>query len=104
MVKRNRLNVKSSKSILNGAQKDVYEYEIVVRNNKAIPIDIEVLDQVPLTRRKEIEVELLEYTGAEYDKEYGKLLWTMRIPSNTSKSVRLKYTVKYPEGKVVAEQ
>ncbi|MFN8699014.1 MAG: DUF4139 domain-containing protein [Flavobacteriales bacterium] len=104
VVKRNRLNVKSSKSILNGAQKDVYEYEIVVRNNKAIPIDIEVLDQVPLTRRKEIEVELLEYTGAEYDKEYGKLLWTMRIPSNTSKSVRLKYTVKYPEGKVVAEQ
>jgi uncharacterized protein (TIGR02231 family) len=104
VVKRNRLNVKSSKSILNGAQKDVYEYEIVVRNNKSVAIDIEVLDQVPLTRRKEIEVELLEYAGADYDKEYGKLLWTMRIQPNMSKSVRLKYTVKYPEGKVVAEQ
>jgi uncharacterized protein (TIGR02231 family) len=104
VVKRNRLNVKSSKSILNGAQKDVYEYEIVVRNNKSVAIDIEVLDQVPLTRRKEIEVELLEYAGADYDKEYGKLLWTIRLQPNTSRSFRLKYTVKYPEGKVVAEQ
>jgi uncharacterized protein (TIGR02231 family) len=104
VVKRTRLNVKSSKSILNGAQKDVYEYEIVVRNNKSISIDLEILDQVPLTRRKEIEVELLEYAGATYDKEYGKLLWTMRLQPNTSRSVRLKYTVKYPEGKVVEEQ
>jgi len=104
VVKRTRINLKTSKTFLTGVEKETYTYEITARNNKSSAIDIEVLDQVPLTRRKEIEVELLEYTGAEYDPTYGKLLWNFKLGANESKKIRFSYTVKYPQGKQVCEQ
>jgi uncharacterized protein (TIGR02231 family) len=104
VVKRCRVESKTGKKILSGIEKEEFVYEIKIRNNKSTAIDIEVLDQIPLTRRKEITVKLDEYIDATYNKEYGKLLWNLRIPPNSDKSVRFGYTVEYPEGKVVAEQ
>lgn len=104
VVKRTRIQEKISRKLFSGTQKDTYAYQTVIRNNKGFPIDIEVLDQVPLTRRKEIEVELIDKDGANYNETYGKLLWNFNIKPNESKTVRLTYTVKYPEGKQVSEQ
>jgi uncharacterized protein (TIGR02231 family) len=103
-VKRTRLQNKYSKKLISGVQKDTYEWEISVRNNKSVPIEIEVLDQVPLTRRDEIKVKMIENCKAEYNEEYGKILWNLTVAPNNTKSVRLHYTVEYPEGKQVAEQ
>jgi uncharacterized protein (TIGR02231 family) len=104
VVKRNKIVDKSSKKVLTDAQKDTYEYEIIIRNNKSSAIEIEVLDQIPISKRTEIEVELLNQDGAEYTKEYGKLLWNLKIKPNDSKKIKLSYSVKYPKGKVVQEQ
>ena len=104
VVKRNKIVDKSSKKILTDAQTDNYVYEIIIRNNKSTVIDIEVLDQIPISKRTEIEVELNDQDGAEYSKEYGKLLWNFKIKPNDSKKVKLSYSVKYPKGKVVQEQ
>jgi len=104
VVKRTRVQDKTSRKLFSGSHKDTYAYETVIRNNKGFPIDIEVLDQIPLTRRKEIEVELLDKDGATYNEVYGKLMWNFTIKPNESKKVKLSYSVKYPEGKQVAEQ
>jgi len=104
VVRRTRIACKTAKNPLNGTQKETHTWETVIRNNKGIPIDIEILDQVPLTRRQEIVVELLESSSAEYTKEYGKLLWNFTIKPNDSKKIRLSYSVKYPNGKQVSEQ
>jgi hypothetical protein len=79
-------------------------YEIIIRNNKTTAIDIEILDQVPISKRTEIEVELIDKQGAEYTEEYGKLMWNYSIKPNESQKIRLSYSVKYPKGKVVQEQ
>jgi uncharacterized protein (TIGR02231 family) len=104
VVRRNKIVDKSSKKILTDAQKDTYVYEIIIRNNKSAAIDIEVLDQIPISKRTEIEVELLDKQGAEYSEEYGKLLWNFKIKPNESQKIKLSYSVKYPKGKVVQEQ
>jgi uncharacterized protein (TIGR02231 family) len=104
VVKRLRVENKTGKKILSGVEKEEFMYEIKVRNNKGSEIELEILDQIPLSRRKEIIVKSEEYEGAVFNKEHGKLLWNLRIPSNSEKSVRFGYTVEYPEGKVVAEQ
>jgi uncharacterized protein (TIGR02231 family) len=104
VVKRTRVQDKISRKLFSGFQKDTYAYETVIRNNKGFPIEIEVLDQIPLTRRKEIEVELLDKDGACYNETYGKLLWNFTVKPNESKKVKLSYSVKYPEGKQVSEQ
>ena len=53
--------------------------QIKVRNNKTKAIEIEVVDQIPMSRIKEIEVEMLENSSAEYDETTGKLIWKLTI-------------------------
>ena len=104
VVKRIRVLDKSSKKFIADSQKDSYVWETTIRNNKGAAIDIEVLDQIPLSRRDEIKVELLDYQGAEYTKEFGKLFWNYTIKPNDSKKIRYSYSVEYPKGKTVSEQ
>jgi uncharacterized protein (TIGR02231 family) len=104
VVKRIRVLDKSSKKFIADSQKDSYVWETTIRNNKGAAIDIEVLDQIPLSRRDEIKVELLDSQGAEYTKEFGKLFWNYTIKPNDSKKIRYSYSVEYPKGKTVSEQ
>ncbi|MGK0388609.1 MAG: hypothetical protein ACI94Y_001339 [Maribacter sp.] len=98
-VKRTRPNNLEQKKTKTGIVKETFGYEIKVRNNKSVAIDIEILDQVPLSQNKEIEVKLTESKEAKYNKEYGKLLWKERIFPGNSKTVRFEYWIKYPKGK-----
>lgn len=104
VVKRIRVLDKNSKRFIADSQKDVYTWETIIRNNKGTPIDIEVLDQVPLSRRDEIKVELTDKQGAEYTEEFGKLFWNYTVKPNDSKKIRFSYTVEYPKGKTLQEQ
>jgi uncharacterized protein (TIGR02231 family) len=106
-IKRARpVDVKSEKKVLGDTKREVIEYEITVKNNKQIAIPIEILDQVPVSRQKELEIIVDEdkLSGAEYNKTYGKLLWRVTIGANSSKKIRFGYTLKYPKDKALAYQ
>ncbi len=89
------------KKVFSNTVKETYSYEIAVKNNKSIPINIEILDQIPVSKQKDITVELLEKEGAIFNEDYGKLKWQLEVPANASKRVRFTYTVKYPKDKAV---
>ncbi|MBL0314508.1 MAG: DUF4139 domain-containing protein [Flavobacteriales bacterium] len=103
VVKRIRKGNKTSKKIVPDLIRDSYTWEIVVRNNKSTPIEIEILDQVPLSRRKEITVKLNDKGGATHTPDFGKLLWTKKIKPNESSHVEFSYTIEYPDKKSVKE-
>jgi uncharacterized protein (TIGR02231 family) len=90
------------RKIFNSSIRETYTYEIAVKNNKSIPIQIEILDQVPVSKQKDIEVTLEERDGAEYNETFGKIKWDIQVPANQSKRVRFTYSIKYPKDKVVA--
>jgi len=77
-------------------------FEIVMRNNKSEAIVLDLLDQLPLTRNKDIEIRLVEDAGAEYIKEYGKLSWKVPLAAGETKKLRFTYSVKSPREKVIA--
>jgi len=104
VVKRIRIKEKTGKKILSGVERETFAYEITIRNNKSVPIEIEILDQVPLSRKKEIEVKLIDKSGAEYEEVYGRLLWNLKLEPGKSKTVDIEYSIEYPEGKTVSEQ
>ncbi|MBK6997566.1 MAG: DUF4139 domain-containing protein [Lewinellaceae bacterium] len=89
------------RKVFSNTIKETYTYEIAIKNNKSIPIKVEILDQIPVSKQKEIVVELLEYEGATYNNEFGKLKWEIEIPANQNKRVRFSYSVKYPKDKAV---
>lgn len=103
-ITRNQLQDFTSKKTIGSNKKETYAYEIEVRNNKKTSIEIEILDQIPVSKQKDIQVELDEDGGAQYNEEIGKLEWNVQLAPNQSKKLRFVYTVKYPKDKQINGQ
>ncbi|HNK74859.1 MAG TPA: DUF4139 domain-containing protein [Chitinophagales bacterium] len=103
-IKRVKLNDYSAKKILSGNIKETKAFETMIKNNKNTSIEIELLDQFPISKNSQIEVTLEEANGATITEEYGKLVWKIKLQANESKKVKLIYTIKYPKDKQIKEK
>jgi uncharacterized protein (TIGR02231 family) len=101
-VKRTQLQNLTSRQIIGGNVTELKGFEISVRNNNAFPIEIEVMDQIPISNNKEIEVKAVELNAAVYDVDYGSLLWKIKLKPGETKMVKFVYSVKYPKDKNIA--
>lgn len=101
VVTREKLKDFSSVKFLGSNKKQVFTYEITVKNNKKEKIQMQLKDQYPLSTNKDIEVELLEMSGADNNAELGILSWSLDIAPGESKKLRFSYSVKYPKDKVI---
>ncbi len=80
-----------------------YTYEIVVKNNKKQSIEMVLKDQFPVSKTKEIEVNLKDSDDADVDKEIGQLTWNVKLQPGESKKYRFSYQIKYPKDKILQE-
>lgn len=74
-----------------------HSYEIIVRNNKKQTVEIAVKDQYPISRVKEVEVNVGDTDGAETDPETGILTWNLKLKPGESKKIKFGYQIKYPK-------
>ena len=102
IVRRNRLKDLTARQTIGANTKETKAYEITVRNNNNYNIEMDLMDQIPLARNKDIEVKVEEINGAKYDEDYGSLLWKLNIKAGETKKVKFIYTVKYPKDKVIS--
>lgn len=102
-VKRIKLNDYSAKKLLGGNIRETKAFETTIKNNKNTAIEIEVLDQYPISKNSQIEVSLEDSNGATVTEEYGKLVWKIKLQPNESRKIKLVYTIKYPKDKQVKE-
>ncbi len=82
-------------------RRESFIYSIGVRNTNNVPINIEVIDQVPIAQESDIEVNVNEISGATHDLQSGKLIWHLTIPPSDTKKLLLDFSVKYPKNKNV---
>lgn len=101
VVKRDKLVDVSSVKFLGSNKKQVFSYEITVKNNKKEKISMLLKDQYPLSTNKDIEVEVQETSGADVNKDLGILNWNIELAPGESKKYKLSYSVKYPKDKMV---
>ena len=102
VVKREKLKDFTSRKLIGGNQRDSYAWEISVRNTKNEAVKITVEDQIPVSQNSQIEVTASDLGGAKYNKDTGRLEWSMTLQPNETKKVVFKYEVKYPKGKQVS--
>ncbi|MBX9853332.1 MAG: DUF4139 domain-containing protein [Cytophagaceae bacterium] len=102
IIERKTVKDFTKKNTIGTNKKDEYAYEIIVRNTKKDAIEITLEDQIPVTKNSQIEVEVIDNGGAEYDATTGKLTWKLKLNSAETKSVIFKYSVKYPKNKTVS--
>lgn len=101
MVSRTKLKDFNSKSFSGTNKKETQSYEIVVKNNRKMPILIDVEDQLPVSQNSEIVVEVTELSKAKKDDATGKLLWNYTIAPGEQQKITLTYSIKYPKSKAV---
>ena len=101
VVTREKLKDFSSVKFMGANKKQVFTYELTVKNNKKEKIEMMLKDQYPISTNKEIEVELLESGGAAVNTELGVLTWKLNLAPGESKKLRMSYSVKCPKEKLL---
>jgi uncharacterized protein (TIGR02231 family) len=101
VVKRENVKELTSRNIIGSSKKESFTWEITVRNNKAESINIIVEDQVPVSQNSQIEVNPIDTGGAEFNKQTGKLKWTLGLIPSAIRKVHFKFEVKYPKDKII---
>jgi uncharacterized protein (TIGR02231 family) len=77
------------------------EYEIKVKNSKSIAVDLVIEDQVPVTKTEDINIKILEISGAELNKETGILKWRVKLNPGETITKKLSYMLTYPNDKLI---
>ena len=96
-VTRERITDYTDKKFLSKKQTESIGWKTIVKNNKEQPINIKVLDQVPVSTNDDIEVDIQELSRANLDEENGLCTWVIDLAPNEQKQLDLKYEVKYPK-------
>jgi uncharacterized protein (TIGR02231 family) len=94
----------STKKVIGGNKKESYLYEIVIRNNRNTPINIDVYDQIPISKSSDITVTTDQLSGAKNNVESGEVLWSYLAQPNEIKTMEIGYTVKYPKDAAITLQ
>ena len=101
VVERTKLRDFSKRKMIGSDKVDARKWEIKVRNNKAQEIDLIVEDQYPISSDGRIVVEQEGHSGGALNTVTGIVTWKMKLKKSDSKTVEIKYNVRYPENTVI---
>ena len=77
-------------------------YKITIQNLRRHKVDIEILDQLPVSQNTKIEIKDLAITP-EPDKkdDKGFLTWTLSLEPQEKKEILIGFTIEYPKGAII---
>ena len=97
-VERSPISKYNEKKFLKSKVKQDIAFEIVVKNNKPVPIEIEIYDQIPISQDDEVEVKPINISDADIAKSNGFLRWTEKLSSGDKTKKIIHYELKYSKG------
>src|SRR5665647_496206 len=98
-VNREKIKDFTTKQFIGNKKEETRTWKTTVKNNKNQEINMIVLDQVPVSTAEDIEVNVLNISGAKHDPATGEIKWEFTLNPMDKKELDLKYTVKYPKYK-----
>lgn len=91
------LDQESRKTIGNTVRQQM-KWDILVRNQKDYPIELQVDDQLPISQHKSVEITHETAPKAIVEEHNGLVRWQLTVPGGEKVSLQLNYQVKYPAG------
>ena len=101
VVQRDRIKDFCRTTGIGANKKTIRGFKILVKNNKSTSSELILLDQVPISSNKQIEVTIDENGGANHNQENGQLKWMLNLEPGESREITYRFTVKYPKNKIV---
>ncbi|MFA3783740.1 DUF4139 domain-containing protein [Melioribacteraceae bacterium 4301-Me] len=78
-----------------------FAYEIKAKNNKMLPIKMLIEDQIPISKKEDIEVKLINASGANFNPETGLLQWYVQLKPGETITKQLIYSITFPKNKII---
>ena len=100
IARKEKQNFKS-KSFLGGNRVLDRAYEITVKNNKPIDVELIIEDRIPISQNKEIKVEDMAYGDGKYNEQTGIIRWTLKLPPKATGEKSFSFTVKHPKEEMI---
>ncbi|WP_417609822.1 mucoidy inhibitor MuiA family protein [Owenweeksia hongkongensis] len=101
IVLREAVVSKEGSRVWSNRKEEKFHYEIKVRNNKTASLNLEIMDQFPISGNDEITVERVESSEGVVEDKSGKIVWKFKLEPKEEKKLDLKYNVRYPKGRTV---
>ncbi len=101
IVRRERDMKQRSVKTIGSNVKETFAYTISIRNTRKEPINILVMDQLPVSNDKDIVVEDIETDKGEAEETTGTVKWLLTINPNEVMKKKIGFTVKYPKGQSI---
>lgn len=97
LITRDGNKLVNDKKIVGGNIRETIGWDITIKNNRSSVINLVVEDQFPVSEKKSIEVEQLDFSEAKLEEKTGKLTWTLVLEPGAKRVITYKYAVKYPK-------
>jgi len=94
-VNREKIQELTSKQFIGSKKEETRAWNTTVKNNKAEKINMVLLDQVPISTVDDIEVDVENKSGAQFNNDKGEIKWKFTLEPGSSKEFELRYSVKY---------
>lgn len=92
-VERSLKATKERKNLLKTSKKVTRNWLIVVKNNKETAVDVFVEDQIPVSTKSDVKVNLLESSSAVVDDKEGRLKWNLHLAPGEKRELNVSYEV-----------
>ncbi|HAP01143.1 MAG TPA: hypothetical protein DCQ93_04385 [Bacteroidetes bacterium] len=96
VLKREKLKDFTKEKFIGDKYRQSVTYEVTVKNNESTDVNLEVMEQVPISANNNIKITLDDAGGAVYTQETGKLSWKMKLAPGEEKKMRFSITVEFP--------
>lgn len=100
-VKRELVKTYTTSKLIGANKIALRGWKISVKNLKSKSVDMEIVDQIPVSTKKEIIVEVEELSGGTHNVENGEVFWKTNLAPSQTKEFLLRYSVKYPKDKTI---
>ncbi|MDG3582400.1 mucoidy inhibitor MuiA family protein [Galbibacter pacificus] len=96
-IKRERNKDLKSKKFLGSNKEQLVGWTITIKNNKSVPINLTIIDQVPVSNRKEIEVKVEKLSNGKINPQTGEVEWELFVKPTKTEKIDLNYSVTSPK-------
>lgn len=101
VVARERMTDFTRKNLFGSRVTETIGWEVSLKNNRKREVTINLQEQVPVSVHEDLQVDVEEKAGAEYDPQRGFLTWRLQLAPGQTQERSFRYSVKYPKGKYV---
>ncbi len=78
------------------------KYDLEIKNNKSVAIDLKLMDRIPISQNKDIKVDDIETYAANYEDKKGLLTWDLKLAPQEAKTESFSFQVRYPKYKRIS--